>query len=278
MITSITQNTTALTNTKRFCIAIRGLTFPEMNYTKVKRGGFSGQKISPSKPNSFKFSSEWMIIGSSFSDLATQREDFIELLGDILKNESATWKINKANAVNVQVEVKGVNVTGDVQADDGSGSKMLVELLAEYPYLVSQSETSQDVFIFNGGGMSIPMRIPMSMAVGGANDVTLTNNGNADAYPVLTFYGPLTNPSVANITTNKTLSLNLTLNTSNDYVVVDTFLRTAVLYPSGSNARQYISGDFWTLDRGNNIIHLGNATYNNQGKCNVSFRDHYLGV
>lgn len=278
MITDITLGTTQLLNSNRFCLGISNLSFPMISYSSVKKGSFPGQKIAAGKFSSFKFALEWIIVGSSFSDLAVQRETFAKLMGEIIKDETKTLKISKSNGVNIQIDVKAVTVSGDIKAEQGVGSSLLTEFEAEYPFLVSQSQVNQDVFIFAGGGMSIPMSIPMDMSVGAANEVMVTNNGNYEAYPIFTLYGPLTNPSLTNFTTNKTLNINYTLADSSSYIVIDCFLRTALLYPSKTNVRQYISGDFWTMAIGSNTIRLSNVSVNPTGKCVVNFRDHYLGI
>ena len=278
MITSVYLGTDQLDSSHRILQAIRNLTFPDISYQSVKRGGYPGQKLSVGKPRSYKFSTEWIVIGDTFADLANQREDFAEILGKILEEGSKTFKINKANGVNVQIDVKGLSIAGDLSASDPLMSNMLVEVESEYPYLQSQTEQSTDIHIFNGGGMSIPMSIPMSMGVGGANEVSLVNNGNAAAYPIFYFYGPLQNPSLTNLTTGKTFSLAYNLTDSSQYIAVDTFNRTVVLYSGGVNVRGVVSGDFWTLARGANTVHLSAGTYNTQGKCTVKFRDHFLGI
>ncbi|QQG43390.1 MAG: phage tail family protein [Candidatus Daviesbacteria bacterium] len=267
-----------LDNNKRFVTGIRNPTFPNISYTSAKKGGFVGQSVSVGNFSSYQIVMEWQIVGSSRSDLATQRDDFAKLLGAIIRNGTQSLRIDRSNGVDLQIDVNAVKITGDVQSDDTTSSKLLVEFATEYPFLQSITQQDEDVNIFTGGGMSIPMPIPMDMSVGGSNDVTIINGGTYSAYPRFEFFGPLQNPSLANITTGETLNLNMNLLTSSDSVVVDTFLRTAVLNPGGSNIRQFITGEFFTLEPGNNLLHLGAGAFNTQGKVMVTFRDHYLGI
>lgn len=278
MIISIFLGSTELTSNNRFVQSIRNMGFPDIDYSTVKKGGFTGKKISPGKFSSYKIVIEWQIVGTSFSDLATQRENFILLLGKIISSGSQTLKINKANGVNIQVDVKAVDVFSDPDAADPLNARVLTEMEAEYPFLRSQTESSSDVFIFSGGGAAIPMVIPLDMSVGGINEATITQNGNYEAYPVFTFVGPLSNPTIANLTTGKTLNINTSLASAGDMLEVDIFLRTAKLLPSGANVRQFVTGDFWTLAVGSNLIHLGSGSFNSVGKCSIKFRDTYLGV
>lgn len=278
MIDSVFLDTVQLTAPNRFVLSIRNGGFPDIDYSSVKKGGYTGRTISPGKFISYKFVIEWNIVGSSFSDLANQREAFISLLGNIVSAGGKRLKINKANGINVYIDIKGIDVLTDVSTSDPLNSRVLTEMEAEYPFLRSQTPSQTQVSIFSGGGMPIPMPIPMPMNAGGAGEAIILNNGNYEAYPIFTFTGPLSNPTLTNLTTGKTITLNFTLNTGSDIIEIDVFGRGAVFRPSGANARQYISGDFWTLAVGSNIVHLGNASFNPSGKCIVDYADTYLGI
>lgn len=278
MITSIFLDTTELTANNRFVQSIRNGGFPDIDQSAVKRGGFTGRTITPSKFISYKFVIEWVVVGSSFSDLANQRETFIKLLGEVISKGGKTLKINRANGINLQVDIKGIDVFSDVSTADPLNTRVLTEMQAEYPFLRSQIEQSPTAFIFSGGGMAIPMIIPLDMSVGGINEITIINNGNYEAYPIFTFSGPLQNPTLGNLTTGKTLNINTTLATGGDSLEVDIFQRSAKFLPSGANARQFVTGDFWTLAVGSNVIHLGSGSFNSVGKCAIKFRDTFLGI
>lgn len=278
MITSIFLDGTELTSANRFVQSIRNGAFSDIDFSDTKRGGFEGRTISPGKFISYKFVIEWVIVGSSFSDLATQRENFVKLLAAVVSAGGKTLKINKANGVNVQIEIKGIDVLSDVATSDPLNSRILTEMQAEYPFLRSQTETINTAFIFSGGGMPIPMPIPMDMSAGGSNELIVFHGGNYPAYPVFRFSGPLSNPSLNNLTTGKILNVNVSLVDAGDILEVDIFLRSAIKVPAGTNVRQFITGDFWTLAVGNNNIHLGNPSFNAVGKCIITFRDTYAGI
>lgn len=278
MITSIFLDTTELTANNRFVQSIRNMGFPDVDQSAMKKGGFTGRTITPSKFVSYKCVIEWVVVGTSFSDLASQREQFLKLLAEVISKGGRTLKINRANGVNLQVDVKGIDIFSDVSTADPLNTRVLTEMQAEYPFLRSQTEKTDTAFIFSGGGMAIPMIIPLDMSVGGVNEITVVNAGNFEAYPVFTFAGPLANPTLSNITTGKTLNINTSLASAGDMLEVDIFLRTAKFLPSGANARQFVTGDFWTLAVGSNVIHLGSASFNVVGKCVIKFRDTFLGI
>jgi hypothetical protein len=276
MITQVWLDTTRLDNNKRFLQAINNLAFPFIAYSETRKASFVGKSVSASMFAGYKFSMQWTVGGSSFSDLADQREEFVGVLGSIAVNEGATLKIVKANGVTAQIEVVSIDVDADITARDPLQNQLRCVMDTEYPYLQSDTLNTVDVFVFSGGGMEIPMEIPMDMSAGGVNEVTITNDGNAEAYPLFRFIGALQNPTITNFTTGKTLNVNTTLASPSNIIEVDTFLRTATLLPAGTNARSLISGDFWTLVAGDNLIRLGSAV--DTGKCEVIYRDSYYGL
>lgn len=278
MIDAIYLNSNRLDTDGRYLTAIKNLSFPESVQSGGRRGGYYGQKLSPLMLGGFRFSTEWVIAAASFSALATAGETFASYIWSIIGNGTATLKLNKTNGVDVQVEVVGVQLTGDVLAGDGMSRQVMIEFTSEYPFLMSQGTISQDVYVNQAGGMAIPMGIPMDMSAGGTETVSLLNYGNCAAYPTITFYGPLDHPSLTNLTTGDTLNVGATLDDSSDYCVVDTFNRTALLYPGATNYRASVSGDFFVLVPGLNEISLNSLVYNTSGKVNITYRDHYLGI
>lgn len=157
-----------------------------------------------------------------------------------------------------------------------------LEFFAPSFSLLSQRLSNQDIFIFFGGGMAIPLAIPTSMNVAGSTLIKLNNNGNMESFPIFTFFGPLTNPVFSNLTTNKSFSLAYTLTSASQNITIDTNKKTATFRPTQDgnpvNIRQHFSGDFVTLAPNGNQVKLSNVNYNAQAFCRVSWRDSYSGV
>ena len=276
MIISVFLGSVQLDTVDRALSSIRNLSFPFIQYSAIRKAGFAGQSISPSNFASYKFSLEFTIVGGTFADLATKRQQFVADLAQIITQGEQTLKINKSDGVNVQVAIKGIDIDADLDARDPVTSRFRIEMEAEYPFLQSQILKAFPANVFIGGGMSIPMGIPMDMSIGGQNEITIDNDGNADAFPIFEFTGPLTTPSLTNTTTDKVFNLSASLASASDKIVVDTFLRTVVILPANSNGRRFASGDFWTVAPGNNLIRLGGSP--TTGFVTITFRDHYFGI
>jgi hypothetical protein len=105
--------------------------------------------------------------------------------------------------------------------------------------------------------------------------ITITNSGNAETYPVVTFYGPSFNPTLSNGT--QTLSLvGLTL-AAGEYVVVDMAARTAI---KNSNTNVYntaVGSVWWALESGNNsILYTDGSGYTSTGLAVITWRNAYM--
>jgi len=279
MITALTLGGLALTKDKWLLQAFKNGSFPATVYTRSKRGGKNGSKLVTPTFASYQFVVDFLIVGSSFSDLALQRDAFLGIIGIVHSGGSQTLIATRSDSTSRQIDIKAITVTGDLTTDDGLSSLIEITFEAEYPFLQSSNPKSQDVLLSNGGGMSVPMKVPLDLSVGHSNTITIQNNGNYAAYPIFTFVGVLTNPVITNVTTGEAFSLTYALPTSSDSIVVDTFLGTVVIKPSGNVGRQYASGVFWTVPiNGAITVQLTTSVGGQTGKCVIAWRDTFLNI
>ena len=112
-------------------------------------------------------------------------------------------------------------------------------VVAADPRVYSWAENMQSVQAgaVGGGGFTFPMAFPLNFGATPAQGQVLANNeGNTETFPTYVIYGPITNPTIMNLTTGKNISLIYTLG-SNDALVVDTLNRQVLLAArSGADA------------------------------------------
>ncbi len=171
-------------------------------------------------------------------------------------------------------------MTGDLKAEDAISSLVEVTLLGEYPFLQNYIQTSVTADINNGGGMSVPMAVPLDLSHGRTTALNITNNGNYQAFPTVIFTGVLTNPSLT-ITSNgvaQSFSVSQTLSDATQTITVDCYNRTVLLLPSGNVGRQYFSGTFWTIPPGTSTIQLTTGSGGDTGNALVLFADTFLNL
>lgn len=146
---------------------------------------------------------------------------------------------------------------------------------------------SQELFSFNidktvlQGGAAIPATIPMSLVLDSNPESDLnkfvTTNGTESTDPIFTITGPGTGFTVGNTTSDKEFVLDLVLS-DGDTVEVDVKNKT-VIKNGVTNVYTDFSGDFWTLEPGENelrfFIASGSTT---ESMLNISYRDAYAGI
>lgn len=113
----------------------------------------------------------------------------------------------------------------------------------------------------------------------GGGSVTITtniaNNGWTDTYPMINLNGPITNPTLGNLTQNAALNFNVTLSSSDDFQI-DLYNKLITL--NGQPARNtLISGTWFSASPGNNSYYLtGTGTLAGTTQAIVTWQSAYI--
>jgi hypothetical protein len=105
-----------------------------------------------------------------------------------------------------------------------------------------------------GAGFGFPMDFTISFGASTSGAATCTNSGNIETRPVVTLTGPMSNPSVANLTTGLVWSAEIDL-VAGEVLVVD-FDDKTVLLNGTTNRYSAFTGQWWTLVPGDNTVQL----------------------
>lgn len=263
---------------------IRGLEIPSIRLPSFTRPNVDGAVV----PNQLYGGRLITFIGKVFADnVAAYRakRSTLESAVRIMRSSDGVLqpivlKFQTMDDLDLQVNVYTRNfIFPDTHLSHGDYK---LDVFSPDLFILSQELKGQNIFVFQGGGMAITTEIPMDMSADADTIAELTNDGNVDAFPTVTLNGPLTNPAISNETTGKSFSLNYTLSTADESIVIDTQLRTVRYFanPGGSptNIRASLSGDFITLAPGINNIKLSNTNYNATAYASVVWRDSYTGI
>lgn len=156
-----------------------------------------------------------------------------------------------------------------------SFEQFVFELEAQDPALYSQTLTEQTISLPTGGGVALPTALPASLSAGTGGEATLTNAGDLESFPTVRFDGPLTNPTIFNLTLGITLQLSLTL-LAGEYVTIDMRAKTITQGTSTNKMNTLASGsDFFWLKSGANTIKF--SALAGSGTAKVSFRSSWSG-
>lgn len=122
---------------------------------------------------------------------------------------------------------------------------------------------------------SNPNTTGMSFGGGGAGPNIIVNNGNTTAYPLITIYGPATNPVVTNTTAGAFLAINYTLG-STDVLTIDTNLRTVNL--NGVARRSILTNNstWFGAQPGSSLYTFSASSTSASTACVVSWRSAYI--
>jgi hypothetical protein len=170
------------------------------------------------------------------------------------------------------------NKKPDIKRKSPIASSFLIELFApDYP-LFDQSQQAYTINIPSGGGVTVPVTFPMTLAAKSGGSVTATNSGDADSYPIVTFNGPLTSPYINNVTTGEVFKVNYTL-AIGDILVCDMANKTMILNGITNALPYWDSGNSWMkIIPGANLLTLGSSLSADAGNTQVAFRNAYLGI
>lgn len=107
---------------------------------------------------------------------------------------------------------------------------------------------------------------------GSSSAVSAVNAGSISTPPSMTVYGPLTNVTVTNETTDQSITITYTL-ASGEFLDLDFAERTVLL--NGTASRYYaMTGDWWDLAPGTNTLRM--TANSGTGTVAVSWRDTWL--
>lgn len=151
-----------------------------------------------------------------------------------------------------------------------------VELFATDPLIYSDAETSENIDLAQDpGGLEFDLVFDAVFGGGGSYGVaTLTNSGNALAPAQIRINGPVTNPTVRNVTTDQSLAFTATI-ASGDYLDVDTAARTVLLNGTADRYSYLTTPQWWGLQPGTNEIRYF-ADITSASTTTVTFRSAWL--
>jgi hypothetical protein len=257
---------------------IRGLEFPSSRLSSYNRAGQDGIRIT----NHFAGERRITIEGVIRSDTCEEQQDFRQEI------EQAVI-MTRVNNVPVPKELKFINQLGTefvinvevvnfiMPLRNQFSDRFLIDMIAYDPYIRSTTLNSENLVTATFTGFIIPFDIPFWLGSGTLGDITITNGGAA-TYPTITLNGPLTNPSVKNLTTGEFMKLNYTL-TAGNQVVMDFENNTIVLNGTTNLIGMKSAGStWWQLANGNNTIRLITSISGEAGTGVIEWYEVYVGL
>lgn len=213
-----------------------------------------------------------MIIQTYGDGINSAQVNFNTLQSKLLPQSTGTtplyFKLPTANTDQfVNVRVRGLTTTITPEYTYGQITSQL-ELFAPDPnYYNSNTQTATIVYGINAG-RSYDRDYDLDYGGGTAYRTTSVNNiGWATTYPTITLNGPITDPTLGNLTTGNQLNFTCNL-AAPDVLVVDLYNKLITL--NGQPARNLLaSGTWFAAQPGNNTFFV-NGTFYQAGVTSVT--------
>ena len=195
---------------------------------------------------------------------------------------AAEWALNKVLAPN-GLKALIVNNTYKCKVEvvsRGSNTNnshiISCQLTMPDPYWYAQATKSVQLGSTSNAALVLPATLPWTLGSLTGGEGTITNEGNADAYPVIRVVGTCSNISVTNQTTGETISVSAALG-DDDELVIDCRPDTCGVYLNGvANIGLKTSPGWMRCVPGNNIISFNRNSLQNKKHCTVELNERWI--
>jgi hypothetical protein len=219
------------------------------------------------------------VTGATIAQFAENRQDLAQAFA--FDKEQRTLRITNDYGDVLVAEVSPISALSfDVRAGQVNACRFSISLVCPDGIFYTESATvsSAGVTVLSGGS-AIPTAIPMNLSSSpSSNVITITNSGSAPVYPdQIKLIGPGTNFTITNRTTGEDVQLNTAL-TSAQHAIIDLSRRTAVRNDN-TNLYSYLTGTYWKLQPGANIITLAVGSGSTSATLlEITARSGYFGI
>lgn len=166
-------------------------------------------------------------------------------------------------------------VTSFAWSDD-SPLVISAQLTMPDPYWYAQTAKSVQLGSTSNAAMVLPATLPWTLGSLTGGEGTITNEGNADAYPVIHVVGTCSAISVTNLTTGETVSVSAALG-DDDELVIDCRPETCGVYLNGvANIGLKTSPGWMRCVPGDNIISFNRNSLQNKKHCTVELNERWI--
>jgi len=264
-----------------YITATDGLDMPSMRVPTYDKPGEFGAFVSNQLYGRRLVTFEGEVFGSSLTDFQSKRralENAIQIVKDSNSIPVAkTLKFTTMDDLALQASCYMQKFV--MKIDIGMWSaKYMMELICPDFGLESQNLSTIVITTPGGGGAVYPVIYPVIYAAGSGGLATVVNNGNTNAYPIITLNGLLTNPVILNVTTGRYISLGITIGASDTPVVIDMKNKTILQGSTPVIGDKNFGSDWWWLASGSNLIQVTTGNISDTGNVSISYRDTYIGI
>lgn len=224
---------------------------------------------------------EFVILGENEEDVFKKRSEISAILNPLLGEGKLTYKFDGGEKEIIAVPETSPTFKGSPE-DSGQCLNALVTFVSPDPFWMDIYEC-KDELSYLMGGMQFGLKIPTTFSYRGKKK-KVVNSGDVDTPIEIEFYGPGTNPTVANETTGEFIKVKKEL-ADGEILKIDTSfgekkVEIKKLDGNVENAFGYIDLDsiFWGLAPGDNILSYESLNDSQKAKVKIKFKNRYIAV
>lgn len=258
---------------------IEGLEFPEVRVSKYSRSGEYGAVIPNTLYDGRHITLQGYVLTNTLAAYEAARR---ALEGTLAINKDSNNKVHPRTlklttmddlAVQCDVFVRSLQM----RVNNLIGGEFFLDMYAPDYTLQAQSASSESLSRTVGGGFVLPVVLPIFSTPSSGGTATVTNNGTAESFPIITISGPMTNPIISNNTLNRYMQLRLTVQTG-EQITIDMKNKTIMKDGQSVIQNKVAGSQFWWLNPGANTVQIQSSSGSDVGTVQVTYRHAYLGV
>lgn len=212
-------------------------------------------------------------------DFATYYDIRKEIIAAFSKTAATeTLVITRSDGQTLSINAKVVAIPLYVEAPgDFAHCTYQIILKCSDPFFFDSTLQTASAGLVTTSGYPVSTEVPHPVGGGSENTLSLVNSGDIDVYPTIQIEGPVTTPTVLNLTTNKQFKFNDTL-TASDVVLIYQDNTGFFVTKNGVNAFANFEGTFFQIIQGTNVMRFGGASSDPSALLTVSFYNKYLTI
>ena len=150
-----------------------------------------------------------------------------------------------------------------------------IQLIMPDPYLYTMESNTISLGATSNSGLSFPFTFPIIFGAITGGEGTLTNTGNAIAYPVVTIVGTCNSIVINNTTTGESMSLDISLLETN-ILLIDSRPSVRGIYLNGVKRMDLKNGNWLTCSPGENVFTFQRNSLQTKQHCTVELQSRWI--
>lgn len=177
------------------------------------------------------------------------------------------------NVVGMGLLTANVEILSRITGDNSR--KISIQLSMTDPYLYDSEQQVVTLGALSNSSLVLPTILPFTLGSISGGQGTITNYGNAVAYPIIIIVGTCDTITVTNSTTNESMSINISLQDS-DTLIIDNTITNRGVYLNENKRMDLKNGSWFSCTPGDNIFSFSRNSLQTKQHCAISLQSRWI--